>query len=242
MLKRRVNPGRRRASGSPSRRSMRTQNEWNVLRSGAESSGTSSSSATTRSRISRAALLVKVTASTADGGTCREVMMWAMRCVMTRVFPLPAPARISKGPSIWFTASRCCALSPLRKSMKGKRFILPCTPAQSSASYLVRRECATWKWGSVRVPAGLTNLRVSCADRFWPVGAGGGGGGGNGGGGWGGRGGFGREFVEGQEGAVAGAAGGIEAVLDFGEGVRVAGRGISKGVLLRSAEFVVVLV
>src|ERR1035437_10584731 len=51
-------------------------------------------------------------------------------------------------------------------------FTMP--PAQSSASYLVRRECATWKWGSAKVPAGLTNLRVSRANSFWPVGIGGG--------------------------------------------------------------------
>jgi hypothetical protein len=44
------------------------------------------------------------------------------------------------------------------------------------------------------------------------------------------------------ESAEDGAAGGIEAVLEFGEGARVAGRGISEGVLLRVAEFVVALV
>ena len=64
----------------------------------------------TRSRISLAALLVKVTARTAEGGTRRCVMMCAMRCVMTRVLPLPAPARISSGPSVCVTASRCCAI------------------------------------------------------------------------------------------------------------------------------------
>src|ERR1035437_2858740 len=50
-------------------------------------------------------------------------------------------------------------------------FTMP--PVQSSASYPVRRECATWKWGSAKVPAGLTNLRVSRANSFWPVGIGG---------------------------------------------------------------------
>ena len=34
-------------------------------------------------------------------GHCRVVMICAMRCVMTRVLPLPAPARISSGPSVW---------------------------------------------------------------------------------------------------------------------------------------------
>src|SRR6266404_3697918 len=34
-----------------------------------------------------------------------------MRNVMTRVFPLPAPARISTGPSVVSTASRCCGFN-----------------------------------------------------------------------------------------------------------------------------------
>ncbi len=38
---------------------------------------------------------------------------------MTRVFPLPAPARISTGPSVVSTASRCCGLRLSRKD-KGK--------------------------------------------------------------------------------------------------------------------------
>src|SRR6185369_11840229 len=123
MLKRRLKPGRTRARGSPSRRSSRTQNEWKVETLGAASNWTSCNSVVTRSRISREALFVKVTARTAHGGTLREVMMWAMRCVMTRVLPLPAPARIRSGPSVWLTASRCCALRPLRKSMKGNNLV-----------------------------------------------------------------------------------------------------------------------
>src|ERR1035437_1567264 len=150
MLKRRGNPGRRGARGYPSRPSMGTQNEWKVLRLGAESSGTSSSNATTRSRISRAALLVKVTASTADGGTWRVVTMCAMRWVMTRVLPLPAPARISKGPSMWLTASLCCALSPLRKSMKEERPNFSTAPGQGSGWFLVLLVRATWKRGNVK--------------------------------------------------------------------------------------------
>src|ERR1035441_5630354 len=126
MLKRRVKPGRTRASGSPSRRSIRTQKEWKVEMLGVESRFASSSRAETRSRISSAALLVKVTASTADGGTRRAVMIYATRWVMTRVLPLPAPARIRSGPSVCITASRCCAFSPLRKSMRGTDSSLTC--------------------------------------------------------------------------------------------------------------------
>src|SRR5687767_10308375 len=35
---------------------------------------------------------------------------------MTRVFPEPAPARMSSGPSMWSTASRCSGLRPVRGS------------------------------------------------------------------------------------------------------------------------------
>src|SRR5205085_11265476 len=37
-----------------------------------------------------------------------------MRYVITRVLPLPAPARISTGPSVVSTASRCCGFSSSR--------------------------------------------------------------------------------------------------------------------------------
>src|SRR5439155_26789545 len=42
-----------------------------------------------------------------------------MQYVMTRVFPLPAPARMSTGPSVVSTASRCCGLSWERKDNDG---------------------------------------------------------------------------------------------------------------------------
>ncbi len=48
-----------------------------------------------RASISRAALLVKVTASMPPGPTCPVWISQAMRVVSTRVLPLPAPARIS---------------------------------------------------------------------------------------------------------------------------------------------------
>src|ERR1039457_3797505 len=54
--------------------------------------------------------------------------------------------------------------------------------------------------------------------------------------------GFGLEFLEGIEGAEAGAAGGVEAVLEFGEGGGVAGGGLSERVLLWVAVLVVALV
>lgn len=58
--------------------------------------------------ISSAALLVKVAAKMLDAGTLHSTIRCATRCVITRVFPLPAPAIISKGPLTVVTASRCC--------------------------------------------------------------------------------------------------------------------------------------
>jgi len=63
----------------------------------------------TRLRISLAALLVKVTAITANGDTPSTCINQAMRCTSTRVLPLPAPARINKGPGAAVTASRCAS-------------------------------------------------------------------------------------------------------------------------------------
>src|SRR5204862_4121286 len=62
-----------------------------------------------------AALFVKVTARMASEGTPFSRTRWAMRWVMTRVLPLPAPARMRTGPSVARTASRCCGFRPLRR-------------------------------------------------------------------------------------------------------------------------------
>src|SRR5579859_252144 len=70
-----------------------------------------------RKSISRAALLVKVTASRPCGLTCPVWISQAMRVVSTRVLPEPAPARISAD---WWgsvTASSCCGLRPSRSDM-----------------------------------------------------------------------------------------------------------------------------
>ena len=65
-----------------------------------------------RSRISPAALLVKVIARTSWGSTSPSPISRATRWVRTRVLPLPAPASTRSGPSPWSTASRCAGLSP----------------------------------------------------------------------------------------------------------------------------------
>ena len=81
-----------------SRRRMRAQNEWNVP-SVTLSAAEPGTIAATRSRISAAALFVKVMPAICSGGMPFSIM-YAMRDVMTRVFPVPAPARTRSGPSI----------------------------------------------------------------------------------------------------------------------------------------------
>ena len=70
---------------------------------GALASTSDERSFSTRSRISPAALLVKVTARMASDGT-PVAMRCAMRCVMVLVFPAPAPATIIRGPVVCKTA------------------------------------------------------------------------------------------------------------------------------------------
>src|SRR6185295_12100995 len=101
-------------AGSPaapdSRRRTRTQKAWKVEIQ--LESATPPRSASVRAFISPAALLVKVAARIWSEGTPRPRTRWAIRWVMTRVFPLPAPARISTGPSTARTASCCSGFNP----------------------------------------------------------------------------------------------------------------------------------
>src|SRR5690348_793588 len=73
------------------------------------------SSESSRPRISPAALLVKVTARIAHGGTCSTSASQAMRWVSTRVLPEPAPASTRYEPGGALTASRCAAFSESSK-------------------------------------------------------------------------------------------------------------------------------
>jgi len=68
MVNCRVKPGRMSDKEAPSRRSIRTQNEWKVETIGVLPVVVFVSRLFTRWRISSAALLVKVTASTAGPG------------------------------------------------------------------------------------------------------------------------------------------------------------------------------
>ena len=115
---RRGEPWRTCASGAPSRRSSRTQKEWKVATVGA-SPPSPATRDLTRSRISPAALLVKVTARIAQPGTCDgSLIRWAMRWVITRVLPLPAPARTSRGPSTCSNGLTLARVQPCKKSME----------------------------------------------------------------------------------------------------------------------------
>ncbi len=66
----------------------------------------------TRSRISVAALLVKVIARMAPAATAESDTRCAIRLVSTRVLPDPAPATTSTGEPLWITAAYCCGLRP----------------------------------------------------------------------------------------------------------------------------------
>ena len=63
-----------------------------------------------RARISPAARWVNVTASTWPAATWPSVTSCAIRCVMVRVLPVPAPASTQTGPRGASTASRCSSI------------------------------------------------------------------------------------------------------------------------------------
>ena len=78
----------------------------------------------TRSRISVAALLVKVMARMLYGAT-PYAKRFAMRQVSTFVLPEPAPAMMSSGPSVCATAFFCAGFKPLKISkVSSNRFSL----------------------------------------------------------------------------------------------------------------------
>src|SRR5437867_2867286 len=104
-------------------RKMRAPSEWKVemvTRLGLPSLSCvlRPSSCVTRSFISRAALLVKVTARMFSARIPLSRIMCAMRQVITRVLPVPAPARMSTGPSVVLTARRCSGLSEVKSNIK----------------------------------------------------------------------------------------------------------------------------
>jgi hypothetical protein len=95
-------------------RRIRTQAEWNVETHMIRARPPTSDA--TRSRISAAALLVKVIARMEPGCALRWEIVQAIRRASTRVLPEPAPATTSSGPPSWVTAERCAALRPSSSS------------------------------------------------------------------------------------------------------------------------------
>ena len=87
----------RRSTASRFRNRKRSPKAWKVLTH--TLSAPSGTSADTRSRISPAALLVKVTAVISHGRASPSAISQATLWVRTRVLPLPAPARMRSGPS-----------------------------------------------------------------------------------------------------------------------------------------------
>src|SRR5262249_19269599 len=94
-------------------RSRRPHKEWNVNTHILLQWDRRSDSA--RQRIVSAALFGNVTARICGGLACASPTKYAIRLVMTRVLPDPAPARIRRGPLIRRTASRCSGLRAERK-------------------------------------------------------------------------------------------------------------------------------
>src|SRR5436305_14364334 len=92
---------------------MRAATEWNVPSHGIPSMAPPLIRAT-RSFISRAALLVKVTLKIWLGHDLRVAIRCASRAVRAAVLPVPAPASTSTGPSVVSTACRCGGFRPRR--------------------------------------------------------------------------------------------------------------------------------
>ena len=76
------------------------------------------SSSSTRSRISCAALLVKVMARISPARARPVCTSQAMRWVSTRVLPEPAPARMSSGPSPWRHRLALGLVEPLEEGVE----------------------------------------------------------------------------------------------------------------------------
>ena len=90
-------------ASSASSWSRRVQKEWKVATHSSSHGAWISDSS--RSRISAAAAVEKVSASTHSGGVPCSTSQ-AKRRVITLVLPVPAPATTSSGPLGWVTASR----------------------------------------------------------------------------------------------------------------------------------------
>src|SRR5690606_18703455 len=108
------------------------------------------------------ALLVKVTARIWEGKAFPVARMWAMRVVSTRVFPVPAPARTSTGPSVVSTASRCSGLSPFRY---GGVAAWPARAAMARAAMPEGADCGPRTGSSKKgMSSGEADIVLECSD------------------------------------------------------------------------------
>src|SRR5213592_4217563 len=100
-----------------------------------------------RSRISPAALFVKVMARISFGFAPTALIRWATRYVSTRVLPEPAPAMTSRGPSVARTASRCGGLRSARYCSGDATAMRPmlASPAVRLALMIEGQEGVTWE-------------------------------------------------------------------------------------------------
>src|SRR6056297_2876417 len=154
------NVGFRLASPECSRR-MRWQMPWKVPIHSPEDGICSNSS--TRPRISLAALLVKVTASTDIGETCSTWISQAIRWTRTRVLPEPAPASTRQCPSSSVTAWRWASFrssmrwetsidqseSGFRFRLSGKRTACSLADSKRNLSFGASRQRAVADVGAV---------------------------------------------------------------------------------------------
>src|SRR3954462_10165231 len=104
-------------------------------------------STSTRSRISCAALFVKVIARISPGRALPVRIRWAMRCVSTRVLPDPAPASTNNGPVSCSTAWRWGSFRPSRRGSAAAGALTQARVALHSARPMglcdrVRESCA----------------------------------------------------------------------------------------------------
>src|SRR5690606_20649227 len=135
-------------TSSPWRRRIRAQIEWKVPIHGPlrrSSSRSIPSRPAIRSRISPAALLVKVTARIRQAGTPSSISA-ATRWVITRVLPVPAPASSNSGPPRCSTPARWAGLRG-RPLMPGRLYaVLAVLAGRGRARvHAERRQRTAWQ-------------------------------------------------------------------------------------------------
>src|SRR5262249_11605729 len=113
-----------------------------------------------------------VTASTCPAATWPLATSWAIRCVMVRVLPVPAPASTQTGPRGASTASRCWSSSPAVNGSAtiGMASILAAVADKPGAAPRVNYSALPEPPpGMHRRPATLMGYDQCCGDRLHDV-------------------------------------------------------------------------